>query len=161
MEPDACSSDEKGQCAPEAGFCEAERGRAVVSDDLGRGEEHDHGQRDHDQPEVRNWRLMYAIAPSWMASAMWCISASPESAASTAFIKTKPTASATKATARDPKSSSCPVPPRSNAWKPPSAASNRACPSLGWRTGGSAIRQQSDLISTAENRILRYYERAG
>ncbi len=31
-------------------------------------------------PMVRNWRVMYAMAPSWMATAIFCMAGVPSSA---------------------------------------------------------------------------------
>jgi hypothetical protein len=38
-------------------------------------------------PIVRNWRVMYAMAPSWMAVAIFCISGVPSSASSTPCMR--------------------------------------------------------------------------
>ena len=47
---------------------------------------------------VLNWRLRYAVAPSWTARPMSCIFGVPASAASTSRRSTKPMARAARAT---------------------------------------------------------------
>ena len=67
--------------------------------DLGRGDEHHDGERDHDHADGAELALDVGMAPSWMAPAISCISSVPCSWASTPRMRTKPSTRATTATA--------------------------------------------------------------
>ncbi len=51
-------------------------------------------------PIVRNWRLMYAMAPSWMATAIFFMSSVPSSALRTPCMRAYPMPRPARATIR-------------------------------------------------------------
>ena len=65
---------------------------------------------------VLNWRLRYAMAPSWMARAISIMVGVPWSAASTPFMRKKPTQIANTAVAAEKMSQNHSLPPSSKTW---------------------------------------------